>query len=185
MGFFLVAATVMTGVSVILALDKIGKELVDPVAIASAVKKIGFKGTPAGYTVPHALALPLMELLVMERSADKQMVYLLRNEKDKPGNELEDSRSLQNLTSVLFARDGQPLSLSEDAEKGKIEIRPGGAKLEYKMGSLTDPKSTVYSGLVGFVRSGKKLLIVEAVKPGANTFDKASVLELLQQMDGL
>ncbi|MBK9203283.1 MAG: hypothetical protein IPL73_12790 [Candidatus Obscuribacter sp.] len=122
--------------------------------------------------------------MFLERSSDLQNVYLLRSDRAAESDDLEDGRTLEKLTNWIFASDGQKLSLSDVREKGKIEIKPGGAKLLYQMGSLTDPKSTVYSGMVGFVRTAKKLLIVQAVKPGANTFDKASVLELLQQMDG-
>jgi hypothetical protein len=185
LGFCLLLVILLTGVSMVLAMAKIGRELVDPVAMAQSVKSIGFAGTPDGYTVTKALAAPGVELVLLERKSDLQVVYLLRLDRSPDGDDLEDGRTLENITTCIFARDGQKLSLSDVREKGKIEIKPGGAKLQYQMGSLTDPKSTVYSGMVGFVRMAKKLLIVEAVKPGANTFDKASVLELLQQMDGL
>lgn len=185
MGFCLLLVTLLSGVSLIMAMAKVGKQLVDPVAIAQAVKSIGFAGMPADYKVTRAVAAPGVEIVFFERSSDLQNVYLLRSDREAENDDLEDGRTLENLTNWIFARDGQKLSLSDVREKGKIEIKPGGAKLQYQMGSLTDPKSTVYSGMVGFVRTAKKLLIVQAVKPGANTFDKASVLELLQQMDGL
>jgi hypothetical protein len=184
MGFCLLLVILLTGVSLIMAMARVGKDLVDPVAIAQAVKSIGFAGTPADYKVTRALAAPGVEIVFLERSSDLQNVYLLRSDRAAESDDLEDGRTLEKLTNWIFAKDGQKLSLSDVREKGKIEIKPGGAKLLYQMGSLTDPKSTVYSGMVGFVRTAKKLLIVQAVKPGANTFDKASVLELLQQMDG-
>lgn len=184
MGFCLLLAILLTGVSLILAMGRVGKQLVDPVAMAQAVKSIGFAATPDGYTVTRALVEPGIELVMLERKSDLQVVYLLRLDREPGSDDLEDGRTLENISTCIFASDGQKLSLSDVREKGKIEIKPDGAKLNYQMGSLTDPKSTVYSGMVGFVRTAKKLLMVEAVKPGANTFDKASVLELLQQMDG-
>ena len=185
MGLGLLLTILMTGVTVVLAMAKIGKDLVDPVGMAQAVKSIGFAGTPAGYTVTKALAAPGLELVMLERKSDLQVVYLMRMDPKPGSDDLEDARTLERISIWIFARDGQKLNLSDVREKGKIEFKPGQPKLQYQMGSLTDPKSTVYSGMVGFVRTAKKLLIVEAVKPGANTFDKASVLELLQQMDGL
>jgi hypothetical protein len=157
MGFCLLLVILLSGVSLIMAMARVGKDLVDPVAIAQAVKSIGFAGTPADYKVTRALAAPGVEIVFLERSSDLQNVYLLRSDRAAESDDLEDGRTLEKLTNWIFAKDGQKLSLSDVREKGKIEIKPGGAKLLYQMGSLTDPKSTVYSGMVGFVRTAKTL----------------------------
>lgn len=187
-GIGMVAGCIVGGLSLIGTVAGIGRRMVDPEEIGRVLGQMGLKnlsgqGNLDGYTAPLALSQGPMQVVVLERASDHQEVHLLTQSGVQSDRQIEDAVMFDQIESIMLTRDGHKLDFKSIEKKGDIEL--AGAKFKYREGPMSDENTHLYRGFMAFGYTAKKLVIVQAFRPGDSPVDGSALAALLQGLKGL
>jgi len=176
------------GVQAVDYLGRLGKRMVDPVALKSIASELGAGAVGLN---PY-LGLKDRGGLVCfleEARAEKQVLFL-RLDLEDPKEYFDENRFLeQACENVLVGSGSQPqfARLSSVKERDKQELADGSGKLILRFQLLTVKglADKQYAGLVACLRRGRYFYLAQVSQPADRSYDKDAALGLVKGLFGL